>query len=153
MKNSSFNYKTYLVQLDELFGEYLGKKAPSLPKGVKEAIVKFGPYIALIFTILAIPGILLVLGLGTLLTPFSFFAGVTTGFNFGLGVLFTLITFVMGLVAIPGLFKRAKKSWDLIYYATLLGVLQNIITFNLGGLVIGSLLSLYFLYQVKEYYK
>ncbi len=153
MKNSSSNYKTYLAQLDELFGEYLGRKAPTLPKGVKEAIVKFGPYIALIFTILAVPAVLLALGLGTLLTPFSFFAGVTAGFSFGLGVVFALITFVMEAVAIPGLFKRAKSSWNLLYYATLLGVLQNIITFNLGGLVIGSLLSLYFLYQVKEYYK
>ena len=37
------DYKSYLCDLEKLADEYLVKKAPALPDGVKEAIVKFGP--------------------------------------------------------------------------------------------------------------
>ncbi|KKU12762.1 MAG: Chromate transporter, partial [Parcubacteria group bacterium GW2011_GWC2_45_7] len=55
-------------------------------------------------------------------------------------------------LAIPGLFKRQEKAWKLLYYATLLGGLQNIVTMQIGGLI-GTLVSLYLLFQVKGYYK
>jgi len=40
-----------------------------------------------------------------------------------------------------------------MFYASLLGAVQNAVSFNLGGLVVGTLLSLYILFQIKSYYK
>lgn len=147
------DYKSYLTQFEHLLEEYLVKKAPKIPANIKEAIVKFAPWVTLIVMILSLPAVLLVLGLGTLMMPFSFLGGVTTGVNYSVTMVFSVIVLVMEAIALPGLFKRSKKAWYLVYYASLVGALQNVISFNLGGLVIGTLLSLYLLFQVKEYYK
>jgi hypothetical protein len=151
--NNPQNFQSLLTQLDHLLEEYLVKKVPSIPPNIKEAIVKFGPYIALVLTVMALPAILFVLGLGTFVMPFTFLGGVAAGTTFSITMIFSLIAFVLGALAIPGLFRRAKSAWNLLYYATLVGVVQNVITFNLGGLIIGSLLSLYILFQVRELYR
>lgn len=143
-----------LRQLEDTFELYLVKKTPySLPANWKELIVKFAPWISLILLIVALPAILAVFGLGTLLMPFSFLGGFHGGFNYILSLVFSLITLVLEALAIPGLFKRSKGGWRFAYYAALVGALENLVTFNLGGLVIGGLLSMYILFQVKSYYK
>jgi hypothetical protein len=55
--------------------------------------------------------------------------------------------------ALPGLFKRKMLSWNLMFYATLVMGVYNLVTLSLGSLVIGTGLSLYVLYQIKGYYK
>lgn len=144
---------SYIKQLNDLLELYLVKKAPALPKNIKEAIVKFGPWITLILIVLALPLLLAVFGLGTILLPFSFLGGVSAGYKATLGLLFSGITVLLEIVALPGLFKRAKAGWNLVYYAALIGAIEHVLTFNIGGLIIGTLLSLYILFQVKEYYK
>lgn len=153
MDNKGTDYKGYLGQLENLLNEYLVKKAPSLPAGAKEAIVKFAPWVTLIILILTLPLVLAVFGLGALLSPLSFMGGVTAGTNYILTLIFSGIQLVLEAMAIPGLFKRSKGAWNLVFYASLLGGIQNAITLNLGGLLIGTLLSLYILFQVREYYK
>lgn len=151
-KNADF--KEMMKKLDDTFSTYLVDKAPfQLPTGAKEAIVKYGPWIVLILLVLALPAILFAFGLGTILAPFAFLGGVGAGVNFGVGLVFSAAVLVIEAIAIPGLFKRTAASWRLMYYATLLGAVQNIISFNLGGLVIGTLISLYVLFQIKSYYK
>lgn len=147
------DFQSYLSKLEDTLALYLVKKAPVLPANIKEAIVKFAPWITLVVLILTLPLVLAVLGLGALVTPFAFLGGVTAGTNFILTLLFSGVSLVLEALAIPGLFKRSKKAWNLIFYAALLGGIQNVVTFNLGGLLIGTLLSLYLLFQVKEYYK
>ena len=75
------------------------------------------------------------------------------GIEFIINVLFLGVMIVLQGLAIPGLFSRSKKAWTLLYWAVLVGVVQNIVSFNVGGLIIGGLISMYFLFQVKEYYK
>ncbi len=146
--------KSALGRLEDTLETYLVDKAPfSIPTEWKEVIVKFAPWIALILMIIALPAILGVLGLGTILMPFSFLGGLRMGYNYMLSLIFSVVTLVLEAMAIPGLFKRSEKGWKFIYYATLLGAVENVLTFNLGGLVIGSLLSMYILFQVKSYYK
>ena len=147
------DYKEYLADLDKLLEEYLLKKAPALPEGGKEAIVKFGPWITLIMMVLAAPILLAALGLGTFFAPFAFMGGFNAGFGYMAGLIFTIVVMVLELIALPGLFKREMKSWRLMYYVTLLNALHNAITFNLGSLIIGTLISMYILFQVREYYK
>lgn len=146
--------KSALGQLEDTFELYLVKKAPfSIPNNWKELIVKFSPWISLILLIIALPAILAIFGLGTLLMPFSFLGGLRGGYNYIFTLVFSGITLVLEALAIPGLFKRSMGGWKFAYYAALVGALENLITFNLGGLVIGGLLSMYVLFQIKSYYK
>src|SRR3989344_9554377 len=145
----STGYKTYLKQLEDLLHEYLVKKAPALPSNIKDAIVKFAPWATLVIFILTLPAILLVFGFGALMAPFSFMGGLTAGTNYILTFVFSAIQMVLEAMAIPGLFKNSRSAWNLVYYATLVGAVQYVVTFNLGGLLIGSLLSLYILFQVR----
>jgi len=143
-----------LGQLEDTFELYLVKKAPfTLPDNWKELIVKFSPWISLILLIVAVPAILAVFGLGTLLMPFSFLGGFKGGFNYILTLVFSALTLLLEGLAIPGLFKRSLGGWRFAYYAALVSALENLVTFNLGGLVIGGLLSMYVLFQIKSYYK
>lgn len=147
------DYKSYLSKLENLLEEYLVKKAPALPTGVKEAIVRFAPWITIILMVLALPLVLAFLGLGAVLAPFSFLGGLSSGVNYFANVGLTIVMVVLEAIAIPGLFKKTRKAWTLVYYSMLVGALQSIVSFNLGGLIIGSGLFLYLLFQVREYYK
>ncbi len=152
------DFKSLMRQLEDNLDLYLGKKAPSLPKEWKEFLVKVAPYLAILGVILGVPAILALLGVGTFIVPLGTLGGALTGRPFlGIGflvnVLFLGAIIVLEALSISPLFKRSKVGWNYMYYATLLGAVQNLISFNVGGLVIGTLLSLYLLFQVKELYK
>lgn len=152
MATSSKDYKSYLGDLEKLCNEYLVNKAPALPENAKEAIVKFGPWISLILLVVSLPAILGLLGLGAALTPFSYLGGMGAGFTYTASIVFTIVVMVMQLIALPGLFKRKLSSWNMMFYASLVEAVHNVVLFNLGGLIIGTLLSLYILFQVKKLY-
>ncbi|PIQ72655.1 chromate transporter [Candidatus Roizmanbacteria bacterium CG_4_10_14_0_2_um_filter_36_35] len=148
------DFKSMMGKLENTLETYLVDKAPfQLPAGAKEVIVKYGPWITLILLILALPAILFTFGLGTLVAPFAFLGGMKAGVNFGIGMIFSAVVLVIEAIAIPGLFKRAVSSWRLMYYAALLGGVESLISFNLRGLIIGTGISLYILFQIKSYYK
>ncbi len=153
------DFKGTFGKLEVILEEYLVEKVPfQLPKNVKEIIVKFAPYLAIIGVVMGIPGVLALLGAGTILAPLGLVGGMMTGrpflgFGYIVSVVFLGVMILLEGLAIPGLFSRSKKGWTYLYWSALVGVLQNIISFNVGGLVIGGLISMYFLFQVKEYYK
>lgn len=142
-----------LVQLEETLDLYFGKKAPALPANVKEAIVNFAPWISLIMVVVSLPSVLAILGIGSLMAPFSFLGGANAGFRYMLSLIFLAISVLFDGLAIPGLFKKAKSGWNFVFYSTLVGVLSNVVSMNLGGIILGALIPLYFLFQVKSYYK
>ncbi len=157
-KTDGTNFGSMFGKLEVTLEEYLVKKAPSLPKAWKELIVKFAPYLAILGVVLGIPGFLALLGVGTFLAPLGLVGGMMTGrpflgFGYLVSVLFLGVMILLEGLAIPGLFSRSKKGWTYLYWGALVGVVQNIVTFNVGGLVIGGIISMYFLFQVKEYYK
>ncbi|PIP14657.1 chromate transporter [Candidatus Roizmanbacteria bacterium CG23_combo_of_CG06-09_8_20_14_all_35_49] len=147
------DWQSTLAKLETILEDFFVKKLPGLPDSLKEFIVKISPWLSLIFLILSLPAILFTLGFGTLLSPFAFLGGIKMGMSFGLGLVFTAITVVMEALAIPGLFKRAMTGWRWLYWAALVSGVQSIVSFNLGGLIIGTGISLYFLFQIKSYYK
>jgi len=151
---NSADPKASLRQLEELLDTYLVKKAPFvLPSGIKEAIVNFSPWISLVVLIVALPALLAFLGIGAVFMPFSYLGGLRYGFTYTISMILTAIAVVIEAIAIPGLFKRAKSAWYLMYYAALINIVHSLISFDLGGMIIGGLISLYILFQVKEYYK
>lgn len=154
VEGKSNNLSSYLKQLEDFLDLYFSQKAPALPVGAKETLVKFLPWILIVLLVFTLPTLLAGFGISTFLLPASFIPVVS-----GLGALFTLSLVVMSasilleLIAIPGLFKKSAGSWKLLYYATLIGALANLITLNVVSLVIWTTISLYLLFQIKSYYK
>ena len=65
---------------------------------------------------MGIPGVLALLGAGTILAPLGFVGGMMTGRPFlGMGylvrILFLGVMVVLEALAIPGLFSKSKKAW------------------------------------------
>ena len=145
------DFNSSMSKLDDFLELYLVKKAPSLPENAKEAIVKYSPYIALVMLVLSLPVILGFLGLTALLSPFAILGGVHYGFSFA-GI-FLLATLVLEIMALPGLFNRKASSWKLMYYASLINAVYSLLNSGVGSFVIGTAISLYFLFQIESYYK
>lgn len=152
-KTNQNDWASLLSKLETNLELYLGQKAPSLPKNIKELIVKFSPWIALVAAIFSLPAILAILGLGSAFVPFSYIGGFRVGFTYTISMFILGASVVVSFMAIPGLFKQQAKAWRLMYYAALLNALHSILVFNLGNLLIGSLISFYVLFQIKSYYK
>src|SRR3989344_1484827 len=155
-KTEGTDFGSMFERLEVTLEEYLGEKAPQLPKNWKEALVKFAPYLTIIGVIFGVMGFLALLGLGTVLVPLGTIGGMMTGqpfvgFGYVTNIVFLGLTVLLEGLAVPGLFSRSKKAWTYLYWGALVGIVQNVVSFNVGGLVIGGLLSLYFLFQVKEY--
>ena len=130
---------------------YLVKKAPfQLPDNVKEALVRWGPWIALVLMILALPVLLFALGLGAMLLPFG---GVGYGYTYGYLLIFTVVTFVMQGIALPGLFARKVSGWNLMFYAELVRIVGSLLAGAVLSALVGGLIGLYLLFQVRPLYK
>jgi hypothetical protein len=151
-KTNSISSKP-LKQLEDLLDLYLVQKAPALPDNFKETIVNLAPWLIIIMIVLASPAVFAILGIGTLLAPFSFVAGVRYGATFNLYLLLLAVSLVLEVLAVPGLFKRSAKAWRLVFYSTLISAVSFLSHGDIGNFIISTGISLYLLFQVKKYYK
>jgi uncharacterized membrane protein len=127
------------------------KKTPALPVNLKEILVKYAPWVNIVVIAISLPAVFTVLGLGTMtVAPNVSGAAVSSGYT--IAVIFLGISLVLRGISVPALFERAKSGWDKMFYATLVSALYYLISLNIIGLV-GTLVSLYLIFQVKEYYK
>lgn len=138
-----------MAKLDEFLELYLVKKAPSLPANIKEFIVKYGPYISIVMMALMAPVIIAVFGFSSL----AYLGGVRSGFNFSISTIFMIGQLALQIIALPGLFKRAKSAWRLMFYASLVGLVYSILSGAIVNGLISVVLSLYILFQIKPLYK
>lgn len=141
----------YLTQIEEKLDLYFGKKAPAMPENIKEFIVKYSPYLTLIALALSIPALLLALGLSSAFMPLAYAGGYRPAFS--ISVIVSLIAMVLEIIALPGLFKRTKDSWQLMFIASLVMIISYIFDLNIGSLIISGAISFYILFQIKSYYK
>lgn len=121
-------------------------KAPfQLPEAWREGLVKYSPWIMLIF----VPLSLLVIGFSTIAGIFSMFS-----FNFfgALALLLSITSMVLDLLAIKPLFDRKRVGWNLIFYAWLISLLSSVFSFSIFGLVLGFLIGGFVLFQVRDKY-
>ncbi len=145
--------KASLSNLEDTLNEYFVKKAPfQLPIGVKEFIVTFGPWFTLVMLVLALPVILAAIGLGAFLAPFAVLGGANAA-AFTVGTVFSLVALVLQAMALPGLFKRKKSGWTLLFYSSLVSVAGALVALNLVGAVLNALIGWYFIFQVRSMYK
>ena len=151
--------KGLLSQLEAFLDEYMVKKAPfTLPKDAKEFIAKISPYLIIIFAIMALPLIFFALGLSAFVAPFAMMSGYGYGFGWGLGnviaLVVSIITVIIEVMAVPGLFKRTKGAWRLLFYASIVSFIGGILSVSgIVGAIIGAIIGWYILFQVKELYK
>jgi hypothetical protein len=125
---------------------YLVKKAPfQLPDGFKEFLVKFGPWITLVLMVISIPFILLGLGIGAI--------AVVGGSMLLPAMIATCIAFVLKAIALPGLFARKMSGWKMLFYSQLVSMVSSLLMMSFFGLIIGGLISLYFIFQIRSMYK
>lgn len=130
----------------------LSDRIPGLPDNVKEIIVKIAPWFAAISMLMLLPLILAAFGISAVAMPFSYLGGLRMGFGYTLSLIFSFGMIILELMALPGLFKRKLSAWRLMYYSTLLSLVQQLFRFDLGGLILGGAISFYFLFQVKSKY-
>jgi hypothetical protein len=160
MSEKTSDAKGVLSQLETLLDEYLVTKAPfSLPQEVKEFIANVSPYLVIIFAVLALPIIFAALGLTAILSPFAALGGYAYGYGFSwgffaiIGLAGSIITMILEIIAVPGLFKRTRGAWNLLFYASIISLIGSVFSFSgIIGAIIGAIIGWYILFQVKELY-
>jgi hypothetical protein len=128
---------------------YLVKKAPfQIPEGGRELIVKFGPWITIVILILTLPAVLFVLGIGTFFLPFAGFAAP----GLGIALVTLVIQFGLMIAALPGLFARKMSGWRLVFYSELFSIVTSLLGGSILGALVGGLIGLYIIFQVRTKY-
>lgn len=138
-------------KLEVVLEGFFLKKLPALPLKVKEFIVKAMPWFILAVLALTVKMILTVWGMRGVVM--SGYGGYGMRYGYAVGGILSFVSMVLVLLALPGLFKRSRSSWKLMFYSSLVMVLDYLISLQLGSLIIGSGISLYVLFQVKSLYK
>ncbi|HEX7017969.1 MAG TPA: hypothetical protein VF209_03625 [Patescibacteria group bacterium] len=147
--------QAFAAKIEEPF-----KKLPHLPEGITNFFATIAPWLV---------------GLGGLLNIVSGLSSILNSGNMGMfgwvaplvqvspayfvitGVL-QIIVGVISLAAFNPLRERALRGWMLVFWTTMLGVVQSVvaIAFNFGnivGVIIGTLIGFYILFEMKREYK
>ena len=149
--------KKMLVDLENKLVE-VSKKLPQLPDSVNEFMVKYGPYFIIVGLVAGVISLLSVFGFMAAYSPFMGMANrYGYGYNGGYRVLFPaligLIPMVLQAIAVPGLLKRAKSAWNLVFYASLITIITSLFGGNLMSGIVGLAINWYFLFQIRKFYK
>jgi hypothetical protein len=130
---------------------YLVKKLPALPNNAREVLVKFAPWITIIVLLFSLQGILAFIGLRSMF--YYPLLGARLGLGYDLSIVFLLITAVLRVLSIKGLFDRNKFGWNMVFYSVLVNAVYTLLMGDIVGMIIGTVLSLYVTFQVRSYYK
>ena len=140
-----------MKELDKFLSGLFGK-LPNLPASVQASIVKIAPYLAVIGVVLSLPAILALLGLGALAGPILRAGGGWGAYCGTLALVFSILNVVLLGLSIRGLFARLAVGWRFVYYNALVGAVYSILRMDLFGLVIGTGIYLYLLFQIRSHY-
>ena len=128
---------------------WLVKKAPALPKGVKEFFVKITPWLSIVAIALVAPMALSLFGL-------SFHWGIALGSYYGgsatLIAALIVVQVVLQIIALPGLFARKMQGWTWTFYAVIVSMVAILAGMNILGAIIWLVIDLYILFQIRSYY-
>jgi hypothetical protein len=129
---------------------------PSLPAALKELLVTFAPWLALLGGVIGlmvfVPGVLLLL----VLSPFAGAAG--GGLDYVSTIIHLILSAVgavMSLMAFSGLRNRTLGGWTMAFWATAAYVVAGLVPIGIGsliGTIISGAIGLYVLFQTKPYY-
>ena len=145
----------FVAKFEAWLDEYMVTKAPfQIPMGGKEFLTMIAPYLVIIGVVLFALSIPALLGIGAMMGGMGLVGGYTSwGFAALISLIAGVITMGLEAWAVPGLFKRTRAAWRLVFYATLVSFAGSVLSMNLVGAVIGGVIGWYILFQVKELYK
>lgn len=164
-----------LQPLENQMEEFLVKKAPfQIPKNGREALVKFLPWIAGIFGVISLLSAWGLWGLAHRANDLMNWAddvsrtyggpgvGHTSyGFVFYSAMIVLIVSGVLMLMSVKPLNNRQKSGWDLALWGQVVGFLYGVVYLFSGvgnvagrfiGTIISTLIGLYLLAQIREYY-
>jgi hypothetical protein len=134
-----------------MVGEWYSK-LPPLPRNWNEVIVKITPWVALIFGVLGVLGSLAAVGILTFLAPFvAMGAGVGQATGGVVGSVLALVASALMVAAFPGTNARKVAGWNLLFWSEIVSLVSSVVFFSVSG-VIGVLIGLYILFQIKSFY-
>lgn len=152
-KTENKDWRNILVDLEKKLNGIFGEKAPKLPESVVNFLVNYGPYLVILGIIIGAGSLLTSLGLMAVIMPLARMEYYGYHYGFAFWNLFSLAAMVLEAIAIPGLFKKTKQSWNLMFYASLAYILFSLFSSNLISAAIGAIVSWYFLFQIRKSYK
>ena len=135
--------------LDEL----LGSKAPiQIPGKLRFLMAKFGHWLVMAMMVLVLPGQLISLGMRAAMLPFASMSGSDSSLKLAFALAMLLFLIVILIMALPGLQGRKVVGWQLLMLANGINLAYGILTGGIFGPVLGALIWLYVLFQLRRYY-
>jgi hypothetical protein len=157
-------------KLDGIFG----KTAPvQIPENGRKAIVEYLPWINVVLGVLTLWTALTLWHWAHVASDVIDYANSLTQVYGGpalskarltsvvwLGLIVLIVEGLLLLAAFPGTRERKKSGWNLLFYAALINVAYGLVMLfsDYGGVgrlvstLIGSVIGLYFLFQIRGYY-
>jgi hypothetical protein len=129
---------------------------PALPASIKELLVTFAPWLALLGGVIGlmvfVPGVLVLL----VLSPVAGIAGGGIGYvGTIVHLILSAVGAVMSLMSFNGLRARSFGGWTMAFWATTVYLVAGLLPLGIGsliGTIIGGAISMYLLFQTKPYY-
>ncbi|MEI6559589.1 MAG: hypothetical protein WCO00_14395 [Rhodospirillaceae bacterium] len=135
--------------LDDL----LGSKAPiQIPGKVRYLMAKFGHWLVMGLMVLVLPGQLIALGMRAAMLPFASMAGTDSSLKLALALAMLLFLIVILIMALPGLQGRKVVGWQLLVLGNGINLVYGLLTGGIVGPILGALIGLYVLFQLRRYY-
>jgi hypothetical protein len=130
-------------------------KLPHIPEGGRKVITDIAPWLSLIFGIIGLVGMVSAGLFGLILSPFILLGGLH-GISFLITTIIGLVSVVFTLMSFGPLRAMKKRGWNFAFYSVLLVGLSTLVTLvltmsGLGG-IIGLLIGLYILFEIRERY-
>ena len=155
--------KSNSTDLIAILEPYFTKQAPfQLPTSFRKAIVKWMPWVNIILGLFLLPLVLAVLGLGSLAAGLAGTVGESVGPMYWISMLVLIASIALLFITFPGLKARKLSAWKLVFWADILYFVYNIVSAlgspislvsSVVGGLIGLVVGLYVLFQIKSYYK
>ena len=135
------------------FDEFLGSRAPiQIPGKVRFLMAKFGHWLVMGLMVLVLPGQLISLGMRAAMLPFASMAGSDSSLKLAFALAMLLFLIVILIMALPGLQSRKVVGWQLLVLANGINLVYGLLTGGIFGPVLGALIWLYVLFQLRRYY-
>ncbi len=131
--------------------------APHLPKKVVDVLVKIAPYLVLISGLFLISGGLRsIFGFKSLNNVLGFLVNIPSVYFYLIGLL-QIVAGIISVAAYQPLKNNLMSGWLALLGLTILELLMNVVSViflgsGIFGLLLGLLISLYFLYELRDSY-
>jgi hypothetical protein len=123
--------------------ERLRQRLPAAPEALLDGYVRFAPWIAIVFGVLGLLGVLTLLGIGAAVSPAYMASGY--GAVYGGGLIIALVLGLAGsaldLVGGYYMLRRSLAGWWLVAAALVVSVVSSLLNVALLSLIIALLIA------------